>query len=69
MQSVNPGGVKAMKEEAKHLLEKLDRKTRTARRWLRALISLLDDLMVVTLAGFIGAGHGLVTVRTRKNGR
>ena len=57
-----------MKQEAKQWMEAVRRKTRVARRWLRALISLLDDLMAVGLAGFFATGQSLATARSRKNG-
>jgi len=57
-----------MKQKAKQWMETVSRNTRAARRWLRALISLLDDLMAVGVAGFFATGQGLVTARSRKNG-
>ena len=55
-----------MNWKAKQLPGVRGRKVRRLRHWFRALLTVLDDIAAVTLAGFWAAGSGLAAARAAK---
>jgi hypothetical protein len=55
-----------MNEKAKQLPGARGGKARRLRHWFRTLLTVLDDIMAVTLESFWAAGSGLAAARAGK---